>query len=140
MNLHTAPHLAKPNPPPPPQRQTVLLIDDHVDTGTVIRMLLERQGFTVLVANTAAEAIETARKKDFDLVISDIGLPDESGIELLPKLLAIRNVPAIALSGFGTEDDRERSRQAGFREHILKPFNLAVLRQTIDRLLNQPHA
>jgi CheY-like chemotaxis protein len=139
VNVQTASQLSRPNGPPP-IRKTVLLVDDHVDTGMVIRMLLERQGFTVYVAHTASEAMETARQKEFDLVISDIGLPDESGIDLLPKLLAIRNVPAIALSGFGTDEDRERSRQAGFREHILKPFNLPMLRQTIDRLLAQPNA
>lgn len=117
------------------QGHTVLLVDDHVDTSFAVRLLLERQGFHVIIANSAGQAISVAQEQPFDLVISDIGLPDESGLELIPKLKAIRNVPAIALSGFGTDEDIERSHIAGFEEHITKPFNLKVLRQTIDRLL-----
>jgi DNA-binding response OmpR family regulator len=111
------------------------MVDDHIDTSTAVQMILERQGYTVIVANTAADALKIAEQREFDIVISDIGLPDENGLTLLPKLRAIRQVPAIALSGFGTEDDKERSSQAGFDEHIIKPFNLASLRQSIERLL-----
>jgi PAS domain S-box-containing protein len=117
------------------RKPRILLIDDHIDTSTAVRMLLERQGYEIRVANSAAEAIATAQTYEFDLIVSDIGLPDESGLTLLGKLQTIRSAPAIALSGFGTEEDVARSHEAGFQEHLTKPFNLQKLRETINQLL-----
>jgi DNA-binding response OmpR family regulator len=105
-------------------------------------MLLKRRGYEVQTAKTAAEAISAVKDSIahdalVDLVISDLGLPDESGLDLLPKLRKICNVPAIALSGYGSDEDIHRSHDAGFQEHITKPFNLEKLLEAIARLLGQ---
>ena len=117
------------------RKRTILLVDDHADTSAAVKMLLERRGYTVRVAGSSAEAIRAVKEAPVDLIISDIGLPDESGHAMLPKLREICNAPAIALSGFGSDEDMQRSRDAGFQEHVTKPFNLQKLRDTITRLL-----
>ncbi len=98
-------------------KRKILLIDDHVDTSNAIKMLLERQGYEVVTAYSAAEALRTIKTTPVDLIISDIGMPDESGHEMLPKLRKISSAPAIALSGFGSDEDIQRSYEAGFQEH-----------------------
>jgi CheY-like chemotaxis protein len=75
-----------------------------------------------------------ARAQSFDLLISDIGLPDGSGLDLIRKLLAERPIKGIALSGYGMEEDIQRSREAGFEEHLTKPINLQKLEATIQRV------
>ena len=81
----------------------ILLVDDHLDTALAMRKLLERLGYRISIANTLAEAIASYQSDPVDLVISDIGLPDGSGLELIRQLKAMRPVTGIALSGFGTD-------------------------------------
>jgi CheY-like chemotaxis protein len=116
---------------------SILLVDDHWDTVESLRLLLTREAYQVHVATSFAQALEVARNYDFDLLISDIGLPDGSGIDLLAGLKSATNrrIVGIALSGFGMEDDLKRSQQAGFAEHLTKPVDFAVLQETITRLL-----
>lgn len=115
----------------------VLVVDDHVDTCVGMKMMLERRGYRVTTANSAGEAIEKAHAADFDLVISDIGLPDRSGFELMQELRTAKGLRGIALSGFGTESDVARARQAGFSEHLTKPINFERLEQAIHALLER---
>jgi PAS domain S-box-containing protein len=116
----------------------ILLVDDHHDTALAMRKLLERLGYRISIANTLAEAIASYENAPVDLVISDIGLPDGSGLQLIRQLNAMRPVTGIALSGFGMEDDIRKSKEAGFYEHLTKPVNFqrlhAVIREatTID--------
>ena len=84
-------------------------------------------------ANTAAEALALAGAHPFDLVVSDLGLPDMTGYDLI-KRIKRDGVKAIAMSGFGMEDDIKRSQQAGFDEHIVKPLSLAQLERAIRRV------
>ena len=77
---------------------TLLLVDDHADTLNVMSRLLTRRGYQVLVANSCEAALETARQNRFDLIVSDLGLPDGSGLTLLPQLRVFSDVPAVALS------------------------------------------
>ena len=118
----------------------VLVVDDHIDTCTGMKMMLERRGYRVTVAHTADQAVEKAAQQEFDLVISDIGLPDRSGYELMQELSATRNLRGIALSGFGMENDVSRARAAGFSEHLTKPINFDRLDEAIQMLLAEPAA
>ena len=113
----------------------VLVVDDHFDTCTGMKMMLERRGYRVTVAHTADQAVERTHHEDFDLVISDIGLPDRSGYELMQELSATKGLRGIALSGFGMENDVNRARAAGFSEHLTKPINFDRLEESIQNLL-----
>jgi signal transduction histidine kinase/CheY-like chemotaxis protein len=113
----------------------VLVVDDHIDTCTGMRMMLERRGYRVTVAHTADQAVEKTHHEEFDLVISDIGLPDRSGYELMQELRATKGLRGIALSGFGMENDISRARDAGFSEHLTKPINFDRLEVSIQSLL-----
>jgi signal transduction histidine kinase len=112
----------------------LLVVDDHEDTCTGLKMILERRGYDITIAYTADQAAEKARQEDFDLLISDIGLPDRSGYELMEEMRG-RGVPGIALSGFGMEHDVNRARAAGFSEHLTKPINFERLEEVIQQLL-----
>jgi len=117
------------------RRRRLLVVDDHEDTCTGLKLILERRGYDITVAYTADEAVEKARREKFDLIISDIGLPDRSGYELMQELRN-RGVPGIALSGFGMESDVNRARAAGFSEHLTKPINFERLEEVIQHLLH----
>jgi two-component system CheB/CheR fusion protein len=113
----------------------ILIVDDHEDTRRVIQMLLERRGYTTLTAKSVGTALDVAASNNFDLLISDIGLPDGTGIDLLRALTADgRYVRAIALSGYGMEEDIRRSKAAGFFEHLTKPVSIKKLQDVIDEL------
>ena len=115
----------------------LLLVEDHHDTLNTLQRLLTRRGFVVRTAASIAEALEVADQHEFEVLVSDIGLPDGRGTELLDQLEARRGerLPAIAMSGFGMEDDLESSRAAGFSEHLTKPVEFAALQQAIARLI-----
>ena len=119
-----------------PAHPRILIVDDHVDSVRPMQLFFEANGYEVTTAHTVATAHRIAMQKDFDLLVSDIGLPDGSGDDLLRKLENDgRKLPSIALSGFGTEQDVERSRAAGFQIHLTKPVSPQDLRRTMDRLL-----
>ena len=113
----------------------ILVVDDHLDTCTGMKMMLERRGYRVTIAHTADQAVEKARHEEFDLVISDIGLPDRSGYDLMRELSTMKGLRGIALSGFGMENDVSRARAAGFSEHLTKPINFDRLEESIQSLL-----
>ncbi len=115
--------------------ETLLLVDDHADTLSVMSRLLTRLGYRVLTAVSCETAIETARQNRFDLIVSDLGLPDGSGLGLLAKLREFGQVPAVALSGYGMEEDMRQSRAAGYDEHLTKPVDFPLLLAAVGRLL-----
>ena len=117
------------------RKHRLLLVDDHVDTCTGMKMMLERRGYDISVAHSADQAVEKARSEHFDLLISDIGLPDRSGYELMSELRKTNSLTGIALSGFGAEADVVQAKDAGFSEHLTKPINFERLEQAIRRLL-----
>src|SRR6476660_7430554 len=103
LDGESPPNGAQPVSVPVPVRPPLLLVvDDHEDTCTGLKMILERRGYDITVAYTADQAVEKARREKFDLLISDIGLPDRSGYELMKEMRS-RGVPGIALRGFGLE-------------------------------------
>jgi signal transduction histidine kinase/CheY-like chemotaxis protein len=121
---------------PVARHRRVLLVDDHHDTCIGMKRMLERHGYEITVAHSADQAVEKVRTQDFDLLISDIGLPDRSGYELMREVRLNKNLPGIALSGFGTEQDVNQARAAGFSEHLTKPINFERLEKTIQNLLS----
>lgn len=120
----------------PPEGLRLLVVEDHPDTLGTLTRLLTRRGYIVRTAASLAETLEVARAYEFDVLISDIGLPDGRGTELLDQFFAIHGwrPPAIAMSGFGMDDDVERSQQAGFSEHLTKPVEFSALQEAICRL------
>ena len=118
-----------------PRHRRVLIVDDHQDTCIGMKRMLERRGYEITVAYSAEQAAEKVRSEDFDLLISDIGLPDRSGYDLMREVRSTKPLPGIALSGFGTEQDVNEARDAGFSEHLTKPINFEQLEKAIQNLL-----
>ncbi len=116
----------------------ILLVEDHVDTAKIIVRLVSRSGHEVVHADSVAAALEIAEKEmriaRLDLVISDLGLPDGSGLELMRELSSKYGLRGIALSGFGMDSDRDQSVAAGFSRHLTKPIDIAALRSVIAEL------
>ncbi|ACB76852.1 hybrid sensor histidine kinase/response regulator [Opitutus terrae] len=112
----------------------ILLVEDHGDTGRLLTRLLRKAGHQVEYAETAAAAVEVFQQLPIDLLISDLGLPDESGLDLMRKLRARRpDLVGICLSGYGMEDDLQACRDAGFRDHLTKPVDMQRLHAAISR-------
>ena len=114
---------------PPPRR--LLLVEDHLDTLRTFARILRQRGFDVQEATTISEAISSSRSGD--LLLSDIALPDGDGRDLMRQLRE-RNIPGIAISGFGSAQDREEYRQAGFAEALVKPVDIDDLMRAITRV------
>ncbi|MEY2490494.1 MAG: hypothetical protein QOC70_2436 [Verrucomicrobiota bacterium] len=114
----------------------ILLVDDHLDTSAALDRLLTRRGHTVAAAHDMRSAMEAAERGQFDLLISDVGLPDGSGLELMTHLRATSGIRGIAISGFGMNGDVEKSMQAGFFEHLVKPVNLEKLEAAIEHAMS----
>jgi signal transduction histidine kinase/response regulator RpfG family c-di-GMP phosphodiesterase len=111
----------------------VLLVDDHVDTNRSLTQLLRRRGYHVQAAHSVQSALELAAHERFDVLVSDIGLPDGSGVDLMQTLKAKHPIFGIALTGFGMEEDLRRSHDVGFHHHLIKPVDLNKL----DALIQQ---
>jgi CheY-like chemotaxis protein len=118
-------------------KRRILVVEDHEDTLRSMQLLLRRLGYEVLVADNMCNALRIAEEQPFDILLSDIGLPDGSGLELLQRIRQTREVPALALSGFGMDEDIERSREAGFADHLTKPVSIDCLRAAIAELEGQ---
>ena len=113
----------------------ILLVEDHEATAQVMGRLLRALRYEVTTARDVATAKRYAATQPFDLIVSDIGLPDGTGLELIRHIRDQRPIPALAVSGYGMEDDIRSSREAGFSEHLVKPIDLGKLRGAIDRVL-----
>ena len=113
----------------------ILLVDDHQDTCAALERLLVRRGHLVAATHNVRSAMEAAGRNQFDLLISDIALPDGTGMELMACLRAISGLRGIAISGFGMNGDIEKSLEAGFSEHLVKPVKLEKLEAAIDRVM-----
>jgi CheY-like chemotaxis protein len=112
-------------------RLRILLVEDHEDTSKMMRKLLSVMGHDVRAAGTARDAEDVWRAEPFDRVISDLGLPDATGHELLMRLKEHRPVRGIAVSGFGMAEDLQKSSDAGFLAHVTKPLDLKRLKAAI---------
>jgi signal transduction histidine kinase/ActR/RegA family two-component response regulator len=112
----------------------VLLVEDHADTRRTLARLLASAGYDVKAADSAADALALADAHGFDVMLSDIGLPDATGYDLMRQVRDRHAIPGVALSGYGMEDDLRRGREAGFVDHIVKPVNVAHLESVLARV------
>ena len=124
---------AAPTVPAVHKPMRVLLVEDHEDTNRSLTQLLRRRGYYVQPAHSVQAALEAAANEQFDVLVSDIGLPDGSGIDLMEKLKSDRPIFGIALTGFGMEDDLRKSQEVGFNHHLVKPVDL----NRLDALIQQ---
>ena len=105
----------------------ILLVEDHGPTSRALVQLLARRDYEVVVADCVSAALDAAGRRSFDLLISDIGLPDGNGYELMEALRKRHGLPGIALTGYGMEEDVNRSQEAGFIAHLTKPVSMQLL-------------
>jgi two-component system CheB/CheR fusion protein len=125
----------------PGRKLRILLVEDHADTVRIIRRLLTAEGHSVQAADDVASALKLACGEEFDVLVSDLGLPDGGGHQLMRELLARgRQPPGIALSGYGTAEDVQRSREAGFLEHLTKPVTFEALQEALSRAVDHSAA
>ena len=135
----TASHITTPTATPqsPARGLRVLLVEDHADTAATLERLLVHSGYVVQTAVSVSAALQCIEESEFDLLVSDIGLPDGTGLDLMPKFVETagdRPIAGVALSGFGMAEDIERSYSAGFHEHLIKPVDFALLRKALNRV------
>jgi PAS domain S-box-containing protein len=116
---------------------TILLVENNEDTLWTLARLLRRLGHQVLTANSAETALQAATANKFDLLISDIGLPDHSGWELMRQLRTHGPVRGIALSGFVSDEDAHKSTESGFSAHLTKPVNINRLELLIQETIRE---
>ena len=142
LELNTAPAPAKADEPGTFSASSrllpslrILVAEDHEPTRAALARLLTRAGHKVAAAETVAQALKLAEDSAFDVLISDLGLPDASGLELMRKLGSRQQMPGIALSGFGMEEDLRASSEAGFRAHVTKPVDWRRLEDTLHYVL-----
>ena len=114
----------------------ILLVEDHPDTARLMRRLLIAEGHAVQLAGDVATAVNLAGAHPFDLLLSDLGLPDGTGVDLMRTLRAAGSrLPGIVLSGYGQDQDIARSLEAGFATHLVKPLSLKQLRNAMVELI-----
>jgi signal transduction histidine kinase/CheY-like chemotaxis protein len=142
-----APPPVAPEPVPEPDQQPIdarpraprriLIVEDHEDTSHGMKLLLTRRGYDVSIAPNVADALALVRAEKFDLLLSDLGLPDGTGYELME---AVRDtgLRGVALSGFGMEEDLAKSQAAGFSEHLIKPVNIERLDALLAKFFSSP--
>jgi PAS domain S-box-containing protein len=136
LDLATAEDYASPHPPdgePVHRSYRILLVEDDAMTSRVMSKLLRDTGYAVTTTASVAEALAVA-SPDVDIVVSDIGLPDGNGLDLMRELRARHGLTGIALTGYGMEDDVQRCREAGFTAHLTKPIDFANLDTMIQRV------
>jgi CheY-like chemotaxis protein len=115
-------------------RGCLLLVEDHAPTRHALQKLLTARSFVVWAAGSIAEAWALVADIKFDLLVSDIGLPDGDGYLLMSELQDLYGMRGIALTGFDMEDDFKLSREAGFSAHLTKPIQVKVLDRALEAL------
>ena len=113
----------------------ILVVEDHADTAHLLAQVLKIRKHAPAVAGAVAEALGLARDRAFDVVISDLSLPDGSGLDLMRQLRELQpGLKGIAMSGYDSPEDVEATRAAGFSEHLGKPLDLNKLEEAIGRV------
>ena len=117
----------------------VLIVDDEIDSRDILTFVLEQEGAAVTAVASAQEALAALDKFTPNLIISDIGMPEADGYTLMTQIRQLsqgENLPAIALTAYAGEVDRQRALNAGFQQHLTKPINISLLLTTITKLIN----
>lgn len=112
----------------------LLLVEDHVDSAELLAELLQTQGHTVAVATSVSGALALAAAQEFDVVVSDVGLPDASGYELMEEIRKRYPIKGIAVTGSSRASDVERGREAGFSMHLTKPVTVRRLAAALEQV------
>jgi PAS domain S-box-containing protein len=121
-------------------QKRILIVEDDADSLEMLRLVLENYGAVVIPVDHSRKAVEELGRSKFDLMISDLGLPEMDGFDLIHEVrnslgLVPSMLPAIALSGYVAEDDRHRSLSSGFQLHLQKPLDISTIAITIKSLL-----
>ena len=112
----------------------ILLVEDHQDTRRVMVKLLKSLGYSVTAATGVRDALRLEEEEPFDVLVSDIGLPDGSGLDIIRQIKRHHAIKGIAVSGFGQPEDLNRSREAGFLDHLIKPLNFNRLERVLEEI------
>ncbi len=118
-----------------PGRLRLLIVEDHADTARALQRLLGKAGFVVSTTGNVAAALALAGRETFDLLVSDLGLPDGTGYDVMAGLQKVQPIPGIAMSGYGMDEDVRLSKEAGFSEHLVKPVEVPTLIAAIRRVM-----
>jgi CheY-like chemotaxis protein len=118
-------------------KRRALIVDDVADVTEMLSVLLSHAGYDVVTASSARAALEAARQRQFDVIISDIGMPEMNGYQLARAIRVMpgyETVPMVAVTGYSMFDDQERSKSAGFTAHMTKPIDPRALLDLIEQL------
>lgn len=121
----------------PRERKVALVVDDVADVTEMLAVVLSHAGYAVVTASSAPAALTAARERQFDVIISDIGMPEMNGYQLAREVRMLpgyQQVPMVAVTGYSMFDDRERSTKAGFNAHMTKPIDPRELLDLIEQL------
>jgi two-component system, chemotaxis family, CheB/CheR fusion protein len=119
------------------RKRRALIVDDVADVTAMLKVALMKAGYDVVIAHSADKALKAAKKDKFDLIISDIGMPEMNGYELAKALRAMpgyEEIPMVAVTGYSMFNDREQSLRSGFTAHVTKPIDPRALLNLIDQL------
>ena len=116
---------------------TILLVEDNPDSLRALSMSLSLLGYEVRPANSLRSALAAAEKGGYDLILSDLELGDGTGLDLLHSLGPGRSVPAIVLTGYGSDEDRKMCLDAGFETHLTKPIETRQLDEAIRSIIQR---
>jgi len=119
------------------EKRTALVVDDVADVTELLEVLLTQAGYKVVTAGSAKAALAFAHERQFDVIISDIGMPEMNGYQLaeaLRQLPEYETVPLVAITGYSMFDDQQRSKKAGFNAHMTKPIDPRALIDLIEHL------
>ena len=117
--------------------RTALVVDDVADVTEMLAVVLTHAGYSVVTAASAPAALKAAQERQFDVIISDIGMPEMNGYQLAREVRLLpgyETVPMVAVTGYSMFDDKERSTNAGFNAHMTKPIDPRALLDLIDHL------
>jgi len=117
--------------------KTALVVDDVADVTEMLAVLLSHAGYDVVTAASARAALDAARQRQFDVIISDIGMPEMNGYQLAREMRTLpgyESTPMVAVTGYSMFDDKERSTNAGFNAHMTKPIDPRALLDLIEQL------
>ena len=129
-DVHTSAHASQ-------RGRRALVVDDVADVTDMLSVLLTHAGYEVSTAMSARDAITLAQNQQFDVIISDIGMPEMNGYELAQALRSLPHyqaIPMVAVTGYSMFDDRDRSLNAGFNEHVTKPIDPRAFLELIEQL------
>jgi CheY-like chemotaxis protein len=121
----------------PRERRSALVVDDVADVTEMLAVVLSHAGYSVVTAASAPAALKAARERQFDVIISDIGMPEMNGYQLAREMRLLpgyETVPMVAVTGYSMFDDKERSTNAGFNAHMTKPIDPRALLDLIEQL------